>query len=363
MAPSPSTRLAGKMSKARAKQAKLSRPVPRATPPIADEDATGRRLYSIMLERQPPEDDYVGRQGSMETVGGFSVDRGGGGSASASAIARQRRTLQPIDDNTPSVGESGGIVATGFGSVLSPGLSGGGSGIAGVGTSCNNSVAASCAGVDFDRERENPITLAPSRRRRTRSCAASDSGASCATLAAAGANLAASHRAPSMISAESLVVNTGQGVERFSVSERMRLYLANDIPELKSHVDRYVAAKGEKVRQHVDDEVVHNFMRQTNRKKIFSEKENCLRWQGQRRATIQRSLDAEMPRWMWEAVQTWTPPAKVSSREAEVSDADLIFDYLSKRAAHIDADKLPTEIPVFKPLAASYSSPSMLLER
>lgn len=184
------------------------------------------------------------------------------------------------------------------------------------------------------------------------------------TLMAAGGSIAAkttasSRKAPSLISAESMVVHPGKRIELLSTEERIRAYLNKEIPELTSHVNAYVAKRAEEVRREIDEELVESHLLQMRRQQVFNQEANMLRWQNSRRIALQKRLDNDTPGWILEAVQSWDQKAATKAREEEVSETDLIFDYLTKRAAHINSNKLATEIPVFKTLHASYALPRM----
>lgn len=209
------------------------------------------------------------------------------------------------------------------------------------------------------------------RRRRAGSC--SDSGGSGTTFMVAGGSIAtashaptimtASHRPPqSLHSDESLVVHHSRGDEALSVNDRLRAYLSGNIPELTEHVNTYVAARTESLRREIDEEQEPRHMKQTSRRKVFDDGANLLRWQNARRMALQQRLDEETPAWILEAIQRWDHKHQKKAfqkEQSELSETDLIFDYLTKRAAHIDTGKLATEIPWFKPRYASYSLPRM----
>merc|ERR1719436_1080618 len=130
-----------------------------------------------------------------------------------------------------------------------------------------------------------------------------------------------------------------------------------------------VARRKEALHREVDEEMAGQFLQQAARRKVFDEKANYLRWQNTQHQVLQKRLDAEMSSWILEAIESWdqgrtlgpAEPEKGGRRggEKEVSDTDLIFEYLTKRAAHIDTGKLPSEIPLFKTMHASYSLPAM----
>merc|ERR1711974_486643 len=105
------------------------------------------------------------------------------------------------------------------------------------------------------------------------------------------------------------------------------------------------------------------FLAQTAQRKVFDGRSNYLLWQNTRHQVLQKRLDAEMPAWILEAIECWDQSKAIDRQEKELSDTDLIFEYLTKRAAHIDTGKLPSEIPLFKTMHASYSLPSMWRDR
>jgi hypothetical protein len=189
--------------------------------------------------------------------------------------------------------------------------------------------------------------------------------ATTSALVTAGGSIAghthgpASRKAPSLISAESLVVHPGKKIELLSTEERLRSYLRNEIPELSVHVNKHIARRAEEVRREVDEELVESHMLQMRRQQVFDQEANFLRWQNTRRIALMQRLDSETPFWMLEAVQSWDQKGAMKAREGEVSEQDLVFDYLTKRAAHINTSKLASEIPVFKALHSSYSLPRM----
>lgn len=374
--------------------------------PQKDDAGTHRRLYTLLLEKVKDEDDIFGR--NMPNDGSTCGARSSA-TAAVGATPKTRRTSLPgvTDDVAGVVEDSGRGPPAGLGG----GMANDGADSERQTTQGKADLEAMAAMKDLQVEREafvNSICsettridvqdwvgrifdkmakqtaeerAAESKRgrkdrhtrtSRTGSGANSESGVSGTTLtgggtgsgtvlAAAGASLAgaSTNKAPSLISAESLVVHHGQGMELLSVPERLRAYLADEIPELKVHVNACVAAKVEEVRKRIDEDLGMGFLKHTTKRSVFDGRANYLRWQNTRRAAIQRVLDADMPKWIWESVQSWDQLAYVKGREADVSDTDLVFDYLTKRAAHIDQGKLATEIPIFKPLMASYSLPNM----
>lgn len=185
-------------------------------------------------------------------------------------------------------------------------------------------------------------------------------GTTSALLTAGGSISATQPRhAPSLISAESMVVHPGKKIELLSTEERIRAYLRHEIPELSEHVNQHCAKRAEEVRREIDEELVESHLLMMRRQQVFSGQANLVRWQNSRRLALQKRLDTEMPLWMLEAVKTWNQKSAMQAREDEVSEQDLVFDYLTKRAAHINTSKLATEIPIFKTLHSSYSLPRM----
>jgi len=211
------------------------------------------------------------------------------------------------------------------------------------------------------------------RRRRTSSgSAASDSGLSGQTgytgvtgttataMQTVGGSIAApSHRPKSVDSAESLVVHHSKGDEPLSMKERIQALLENRVPELAEHIDAHVAKLTDELQKEVDEEVAEQFLRTAGSRKVFDGRANYLRWQNARHQALQQRLDAKMGKWILEGIETWDQRKAAGSKPEEVNETDLIFDYLTKRAAHIDSGKLPSQIPVFKTLRASYSLPRM----
>jgi len=187
------------------------------------------------------------------------------------------------------------------------------------------------------------------------------SGASGTALLTAGGSIAtSSHRAPrSVASEESLVVHHNNGDEPLSMKERIQAYLARRSPELDAFVKEHVAKKTEELQREVDEEMADQFLLQTAQRKVFDGRANYLRWQNMRHQVLQKRLDKEMTQWILEGIQFWDQKKAMENQEKDISDTDLIFEYLTKRAAHIDTGKLPTEIPMFRTLHASYSLPSM----
>uniref|UniRef100_A0A7S2HTP0 Uncharacterized protein n=1 Tax=Zooxanthella nutricula TaxID=1333877 RepID=A0A7S2HTP0_9DINO len=129
--------------------------------------------------------------------------------------------------------------------------------------------------------------------------------------------------------------------------------------ELGQHVKEQVARRTEALHREVEEEMGDQFLRRTAQRKVFDGRANYLRWQNMRQKALQQRLDAEMMGWIVEAIECWDQKKAMENQEKELSDTDLIFEYLTKRAAHIDTGKLPLEIPVFKTMHASYSLPSM----
>jgi len=178
-------------------------------------------------------------------------------------------------------------------------------------------------------------------------------------LMTAGGSIGANARAPSLISAESMIVHPGQKLELLSTEERLRAYLRNEIPELTAHVNKIVAKRAEEVRREIDEELVEKHLLQMRKMQVFDKKANFLRWQHLRRITLQKRLDKQTPFWMLEAVQSWGQKTAMKTRPENVGEEELVFEYLTKRAAQINSSKLANEIPIFQPLRSSYTLPRM----
>merc|ERR1719183_2617254 len=160
-----------------------------------------------------------------------------------------------------------------------------------------------------------------------------------------------------------MVVHPGKRIEMLSTEERLRAFLRSEIPELTNHVNAHVAKRSEEVRKEIDEEVKEKHLLRMRRQEVFGKNTNILRWQNLRRIVLQKRLDSEMPLWILEGVRSWDQKGSMKAREEEVSETDLVFDYLTKRAAHINSSKLASEIPIFKTLHASYSLPHMWRDR
>merc|ERR1719265_747276 len=128
------------------------------------------------------------------------------------------------------------------------------------------------------------------RRRRTRSSAGNSDSEAGESIAASRA----SRKAPSLISEESLVVNHDKGFQPLSGEDRLRAYLAGTIPELTEHVRKYVLQKVEGMREHVDTELADEFLLSAKRRGVFKDPANWLRWQNQRRTHIRSQMEADM---------------------------------------------------------------------
>merc|ERR1711862_492456 len=169
-------------------------------------------------------------------------------------------------------------------------------------------------------------------------------------LQTVGGSIAATSQRPpkSLDSDESLVVHHSGGDEPLSVKERIQAFLANRIPELDAHINAHVTAHTEALQHKVDEDLAEQYLRQTTQRKVFDGHANYLRWQNARHQLLQKQLDANMSKWIMEAIVSWDQKKANENKAKEVSDTDLVFEYLTKRAAHIDSGKLPTEIPIFK---------------
>lgn len=159
-----------------------------------------------------------------------------------------------------------------------------------------------------------------------------------------------------MESDESLVVHHSKGDEPLSVKERVQAFLQNRLPELQSHVEQHVAQLTEDLRKEVDQEVAERFLRTASNRRVFDGQANYLRWKNVRHKALQKRLDANMHKWILEAIECWDQRAMTKPKES--SEADLIFEYLTKRAVH-DGGKLPSQIPVIRKMRYSYSLPRM----
>jgi hypothetical protein len=353
---------------------------------IPDVDGTQRRLQNILFQKHPHEnDDFHKRIGP--DIGGAPLTQNtpktrlsepGGASSSASAEGGHART--PGSGSATTAAASRAATCAGAGeqaelrlATLTPFE------IERERQAFINSICSDSTRLDVRDwmvrifnltvkravETHTQAQMKERRRRRARSSGGSDSGTSAATLQAAGDSVVSAGddpppRAPSLISQESLVVHDGEGICLLSGQDRLRAYLANEIPELKAHVDACVEARAEEVRKRVDGELRNSYLRRTTKHAVFSNEANYLRWTNYRTGWIQRRLEDEMPKWIWEAIQSWDQVRAFKERDdVVVSESDLIFDYLTKRAAHIDSGSLPTGIPIFKPLKSSYSMPKM----
>lgn len=209
------------------------------------------------------------------------------------------------------------------------------------------------------------------RRRRLRSsCAGSESGMSGQTGATGYTGVTGTtgtplqpesvfHASPkSAVSDESLVVHHSKGDEPLSVKERLQAFLQHRIPELDEHINSYVAVHTEELQKLVDEEMAGNFLRNASDRDVFDNRANYLRWQNARQKILQKKLDDAMGQWILQAIQTWDQK-KADQKPKEMAPADRMYEYLTKRAAHIDSGKLPSRIPVFKTLHSSYSLPAM----
>eukprot|EP00411_Alexandrium_monilatum_P031960 CAMPEP_0175338962 /NCGR_PEP_ID=MMETSP0095-20121207/5097_1 /TAXON_ID=311494 /ORGANISM="Alexandrium monilatum, Strain CCMP3105" /LENGTH=343 /DNA_ID=CAMNT_0016636365 /DNA_START=15 /DNA_END=1046 /DNA_ORIENTATION=+ len=185
-------------------------------------------------------------------------------------------------------------------------------------------------------------------------------GTTATALHTVGGSIAAASRPPkSLDSAESLVVQCGPE-EPLSVKERVQAFLSGSFPELEEHVNAHLARQTEALQRRVDEDLATKFLRQTQQRKVFDGRANYLRWQSARHQLLQKQLDKSMQGWILEAIESWDQKKAMEGKaDKDISDTDLIFDFLTKRAAHIDSGKLPSEIPMFRTLHSSYSLPSM----
>lgn len=210
---------------------------------------------------------------------------------------------------------------------------------------------------------------APTRRRRAISTSASsDSGSAgastFATFAHAG-SIAATSRASrkQQNSALSLVVHQEKYGQLLSPEERLRAYLSNAIPELTEHVHAHIRDCAKSAIKKLDEDDAPLYLHRTRRRGVYSDRENEVRWSNTRHKSMQRHIHEKMPRWILEAIDTWDQQKALQAREVPVSEPDLVYEYLTKRAARISSDKLPSEIPMFDTMHASYMLPRMWRDR
>lgn len=327
----------------------------------ADEEATQRRLHGILLGKvELSEPDFAGPAGHLQSSGNILA-----------AAAGLQSSSKKNSASASSYGEGGGGSAVGQ-SLLDLDaerqLF-----VDSVCTEATRSDVREWVSKVFGMVRTAEIAEQAGAPRRRRAGSCSDSGGSGRTFMVAGGSIATASHAPTIITAshrppqslhsdESLVVHHSKGDEALSVNDRLRAYLSGNIPELSEHVNTYVASRTESLRREIDEEHEAKHMKQTSRRKVFDDRANYLRWQNARRMALQQRLDEETSAWILEAIQSWDHKHQKKAfqeKQAELSETDLIFDYVTKRAAHIDTGKLATEIPWFKPRYASYSLPRM----
>lgn len=334
-----------------------ARSIPSHRKPVTDDEATARMLHTILLSKNVGEDPF----------------------AEMTGISPAGRDLPDLPSPTNRTASANSITDPAVGGLSMIELE----------TERQAFIAKTCCpstrfdvqewvGKIFDMNYKAKLVAAQKdakerRRRRLRSSTAmSDSGASGQTsqtgvtgttgtaLHTVGGSIAASQRPPrSLDSDESLVVHHSGGDEPLSIKERIQAFLAGRIPELEAHVNAHIAANTDALQRKVDEELAEQYLRTTQQRKVFDGRANYLRWQNARHQVLQKQLDASMPRWILEAIENWDQKKSAECKAKDISDTDLIFEYLTKRAAHIDSGKLPTDVPIFKALHASYSLPSM----
>merc|ERR1712217_387665 len=130
------------------------------------------------------------------------------------------------------------------------------------------------------------------------------------------------------------------------------------IPELDIHVNEHISDAMQELKREVDEELAEQFLRCAQQHRVFDNAANLLRWQNTRHQALQKRLDSSMGNWIVEAIEDWDQKKVIEgSREKEINENDLIYEYLTKRAAHIDSGKLPAEIPIIRTMYPSYSLP------
>jgi len=184
------------------------------------------------------------------------------------------------------------------------------------------------------------------------------------SLQTAGASVASAAGQSSAQSAagdlDSIAVHHGGSDPMLSFSEMVQAFLAGNVPELERHVESEVAKHVGELKRKARDEFADRFLNQAKERNVFSAHANDLRWHNAQHQFFQLELDKNMPHWIMKAIQTWDQKrSRPSTKEKIQSEEDLIFSYLTKRAAHINIDNLPSEIPIFKTQRMSYLLPAM----
>ncbi|CAE7475425.1 unnamed protein product [Symbiodinium necroappetens] len=81
-----------------------------------------------------------------------------------------------------------------------------------------------------------------------------------------------------------------------------------------------------------------------------------MRWKNARHQALQKRLDSNMHKWILEGIECWDQKRAMEGKQKDSSDADLVYEHLTKRAVH-DGGKLPSQIPVIRKMRYSYSLP------
>jgi len=159
---------------------------------------------------------------------------------------------------------------------------------------------------------------------------------------------------------ESIAVHHGGSDPLLSFSEKVQAFIAGNTPELERHVETEVAKHVRELKKKAEDKLAGRFLNKAKEQDVFGAQANHLRWHNARHQFFQLELDKNMPDWIMEAIETWDQKRSMQSTKKKIqSEDDLVFSYLTKRAAHINIDNLPSEIPIFKTQRMSYLLPAM----
>jgi len=181
-----------------------------------------------------------------------------------------------------------------------------------------------------------------------------------AAFLSAGGSVAAGRRPASGVSRASMIVHHTIDEPTMNMKERVHAYLTRSVPELEAHIHEKISSCKEQVRRRADEELAERFLVCADRRKVFDRQANDLRWQNARRKELGRRMKGNMVNWILDAIEGWDERKAMEGQVEETGDdSQVIQEYVTKRAAHIDSGKLPTEIPIFKTLRSSYSLPSM----
>jgi len=181
-------------------------------------------------------------------------------------------------------------------------------------------------------------------------------------LLTVGGSVPAVRRPMSGASQASMIVHHPVDEEAaMTVKERVQAYLTRSVPELEAHINKSISDSKEQVRRETDNDLEKRFILRADRRRIFDRQTNDLRWENARRQELGRRVKGNMANWILEAIEGWDEKKAMQGRLEEEAgdDSQVMQEYVTKRAAHIDTGKLPTEIPIFKTLHSSYSLPTM----